>query len=298
MNGATPRERTDNVTTRRRTDGWWNTVSTPQPQIDSPVVSVRGLAKTFGGRTVLRDVSLELASGEVYGLLGPNGAGKTTTLRAILGLVAPDAGTVRVFGSDPREESLVDFGVMFEYETLKPSWSVRDNLLTTCHAYELPPSRIETCLDRVRLDSAVADTTFDALSKGMKRKASLADALVPDPDVLVLDEPASGLDPESREAILQLLEQADQTILFSSHALSDVQRVCDRVGIVRDGRTIVEASVGDSLWLARGSYPELTACHAAGEVYLPDRATVEAQDLDAERVDLETAYFAVREADG
>ena len=129
----------------------------------------------------------------------------------------------------------------------------------------------------------------------MQRKASLADALLPDPDVLVLDEPVSGLDPESREAVLQLVESSDRTILLSSHALSDVRRVCDRVGIVRDGRTVVETALGASLQVVRGSHPELAADRLTpdADLYLPDRETILDHDLDAEQIDVEELYFAL-----
>jgi ABC-type multidrug transport system ATPase subunit len=297
----------------------------------APVVTMSGVSKTIGGREVLRDVSLTLRAGEVYGLLGPNGAGKTTTLRTILGLLQPDEGSLRVFGEPPRDNDLANVGVVFEYETLKPSWTVRDNLLVTCHVHELPPARIESCLERVRLDPSVAHEPFDTLSKGMKRKASLADALLSEPDVLVLDEPASGLDPESRETVLQLVESSDQTILFSSHALSDVQRVCDRVGIVRDGRTVVETELGESLRVFREPHPELPTERLAPDVdlFLPSREVTEtgrrdesrghdesrrhdgSRDVDSreaddtrdaaddgpepEQIDVETLYFALTE---
>lgn len=272
-----------------------NTDADERQTAADPVVVVENVSKAIGGRDVLRDVSLTLREGEVYGLLGPNGAGKTTTLRTILGLLEPDDGRVRVFGAPPRDSSLTDVGVVFEYETLKPSWTVRDNLSMTCHVHELSLARIESCLERVRLDPAVADEPFDTLSKGMQRKASLADALLPDPDVLVLDEPVSGLDPESREAVLQLVESSDRTILLSSHALSDVRRVCDRVGIVRDGRTVVETALGASLQVVRGSHPELAADRLTpdADLYLPDRETILDHDLDAEQIDVEELYFAL-----
>lgn len=272
-----------------------NTDADERQTAADPVVVVENVSKAIGGRDVLQDVSLTLREGEVYGLLGPNGAGKTTTLRTILGLLEPDDGRVRVFGAPPRDSSLTDVGVVFEYETLKPSWTVRDNLSMTCHVHELPLGRIESCLERVRLDPAVADEPFDTLSKGMQRKASLADALLPDPDVLVLDEPVSGLDPESREAVLQLVESSDRTILLSSHALSDVRRVCDRVGIVRDGRTVVETALGASLQVVRGSHPELAADRLTpdADLYLPDRETILDHDLDAEQIDVEELYFAL-----
>lgn len=263
-----------------------------------PAVTVQNLSKSIGGIDVLSDVSLTVESGEVLGFVGPNGAGKTTTLRAVLGLVTPDNGTVRLFGSRPRQASLDRVGVVFEYETLKPSWTVRDNLLVTCHVYELPASRIDRCLDRAQLDPAVADATFDTLSKGMKRKVSLADALLPDPELLVVDEPISGLDPASRDAILELLEESACTVLFSSHALSDVQRVCDRVAIIRDGRTVVETPLDESVKAVWGSYPDLEAAHVAGDCYLPDEKTIARRDLPTEEVDVAELYFAIEEADG
>ena len=268
-----------------------------------PVVTLSGVSKRLGGNEALRDVSLTLHEGEVYGLLGPNGAGKTTTLRTVLGLFRPDAGRVRVFGEPPREADLGNVGVVFEYETLKPSWSVRDNLSLTCHVHELPTDRIEPCLERVRLDPAVADEPFDTLSKGMQRKASLADALLPDPDVLVLDEPAAGLDPESREAVLELVKSSGRTILFSSHALDDVQRVCDRVGIVRDGRTVVETALDESLRVFREPQPGVETERLAPDVelYRPAEETPDDGDNDTpdpERIDAQELYFALTDDGG
>ncbi|MEZ3117383.1 ABC transporter ATP-binding protein [Halobaculum sp. MBLA0147] len=276
-----------------------------------PVVSVTGVSKAIDGVDVLRDVSLTLREGDVYGLLGPNGAGKTTTIETILGLRQPDEGRVRLLGEPPGDDALREVGVVFESETLKPSWTVRDNLLVTCHVHELPPARIESCLDRVRLDPSVASEPFDTLSKGMKRKVSIADALLSDPDVLVLDEPVSGLDPESRETVLQLVESSDRSILFSSHALSDVQRVCDRVGIVRDGRTVLETRLDDSLQVVRDRQSELAGERVAPgvELYWPDGAAAGSGDTepagsgdlvdsqDVEQIDLEALYFALTPED-
>lgn len=272
-----------------------------------PVVSVTGVSKAIDGVEVLRDVSLTLREGDVYGLLGPNGAGKTTTIETILGLRQPDDGRVRLLGDPPGDDALREVGVVFEHETLKPSWTVRDNLLVTCHVHELPPARIESCLDRVRLDPSVASEPFDTLSKGMRRKVSIADALLSDPDVLVLDEPVSGLDPESRETVLRLVESSDRSILFSSHALSDVQRVCDRVGIVRDGQTVLETRLDDSLQVVRDRQSELAGERVAPgvELYWPDGGAAGSGDTepagsrdltdsqDVERIDLEDLYFAL-----
>lgn len=273
-----------NISTSADTDTDTETVTDPDGRGASaePVIALSGVSKAIGGHQVLRDVSLTLREGEVYGLLGPNGAGKTTTFRIILGLFQPDEGSVRVFGKSPRNSDLADVGVVFEYETLKPSWTVWDNLLMTCHVHELPPARIESCLERVQLGPSVANMPFDTLSKGMKRKVSLADALLSEPDVLVLDEPASGLDPESREAVLQLVESSDQTILFSSHVLSDVQRVCDRVGIVRDGCTVVETGLGESLQVFREPHPELATERLApdADLYLPTQQVAESDNRD------------------
>ncbi|CAI1492847.1 ABC transporter ATP-binding protein [Thermococcus nautili] len=204
------------------------------------VVEVRNLRKSLGGREVLRGVNLEVERGEIHGFLGPNGAGKTTTLRNLLGLLRPDAGEVRVFGREPSRDMFRRVGVMFEYEVLNPDWTVIENLLFCSYARGLGEAEAREALERVGFGREHWDKKFKELSKGMKRRVSLASALVHDPELLILDEPTSGLDPTARieiRTLLLKLKEDGKTVLFSSHDLAEVQKVADRVTVIAGGVT-------------------------------------------------------------
>jgi len=222
------------------------------------IIQVKNLRKNIKGKEILKNVNLEVSEGEIYGFLGPNGAGKTTTLRAILGLIGRDHGIIKIFGEDLKKEHYNKMGVVFEYESLNPDWTVWDNLRYTCYMYELPETRIGECLDIV--DMKKKEKKFKELSKGMKRKVSIARALLHDPELLILDEPTSGLDPEAQKNIRELLlEFKDQgkTILFSSHNLYEVQKISDRIGIIKDGVTILETRIDEKIYVLQGEYKKL-----------------------------------------
>ena len=264
----------------------------------SAVVYASGLIKSIGEVEVLRDISISVSAGDMYGLVGPNGAGKTTTIRLLLGFGDPDAGTVRLFGSPPSNESLAKTGACFEYNTLKPSWTVEDNLLTTCNVKEIPRDRIETCLEAVHLDLSVAERPFDSLSNGMKRKASLADALLADPELLVLDEPTAGLDPQSQRAIVNVLDDlqtAGRTIILSSHDLAMIEELCDRIALVHDGATVLETPIGEAVSFVRGSCPNLDQYRVGEKTYVLDEEAIQGAELDADvsTIGLEELYHAV-----
>ncbi|WP_135821802.1 ABC transporter ATP-binding protein [Halostella litorea] len=260
------------------------------------VIDGSGIRKRIDGQPILRGVDMTVFEGDIYGFLGPNGAGKTTTFNALLGLLELDDGSVRLLGQSPAEDRSVmgRVSVAFEHETLDPNWTVGDNLEHTCAVYEVPPARIDDYLDVVGLDRDVRDKEFGDCSKGMKRKATLADALLPDPDLLVLDEPLSGLDPEAQVAVEDLLvdlRDRGKTIVFSSHNLDEVQALCNRVGIIRNGRTVLETDISDDVFVLRGDHPEFDE-HRAGDVYVFDEPP-DGHDGEFERVDLERLYFSV-----
>ena len=215
------------------------------------VLSARGLCKRYGASEVVKELDLELAPGQCLGLLGPNGAGKTTTLRILLGLVEPDAGSVAVLGLPvPRaaREERVRIGVVPQMDNLDPDFSVRENLLTYGRYFGLGTAalatRIPTLLDFAGL-TAKADARVPALSGGMKRRLTLARALINDPDLLFLDEPTTGLDPQARHVIWQglrrLLAQG-KTILLTTHFMEEAERLCDRVAVLDHGKKIAEGA--------------------------------------------------------
>ncbi|TKX62147.1 ABC transporter ATP-binding protein [Halorubrum sp. ASP1] len=210
-------------------------------------IELRGVTKRFDEVTAVRDLDLTVEDGEVYGFLGPNGAGKSTTIDMLLDLVRPTAGTVRVLGAEVATD-----GVEIRRRTgvLPDGFSVYDRLSGRKHVEFAVESKDaaddpDALLDRVGLADA-ADRAAGEYSKGMRQRLALAMALVGDPDLLILDEPSSGLDPagakEMREIVRAEAERG-ATVFFSSHILEQVDAVCDRVGILRDGELVAEDSV-------------------------------------------------------
>jgi len=203
-------------------------------------LEVRGLTKTFGPVTAVREVSFRAPAGQVTGLLGPNGSGKTTTLRVTLGLVRPTAGTALIGGlpyrSLPRPRRIV--GAMLEATGFHPGRRARDHLRVLAAAAEVPDQRVDEVLDQVGLAEA-AGRRVRGFSLGMKQRLGLAAALLGDPQVLLLDEPANGLDPAGiawLRGLLRGLADQGRTILVASHVLGEVAQTADRVVIVSAGR--------------------------------------------------------------
>jgi len=250
-----------------------------------PVLEIRKLEKSYWGHLrlrrhrILKGLSLTVARGEIFGLLGQNGAGKTTTIKILLGLVFPDAGSVRLFGRKStivavkeRVGFLPENPYFYEYLTGREFLDYCGRIFGYS-AYERN-RRIEALLDRVGMRSR-ADTQLRKFSKGMLQRIGLAQALINDPDLVILDEPMSGLDPigrrEFRDIILSLKERG-KTVFFSSHILSDAEALCDRVGIVKDGVLSAEGKLGDLLrpnvrhWEVTFSGLDFASLGAAGEV--------------------------------
>ncbi|WP_435097466.1 ATP-binding cassette domain-containing protein [Halarchaeum sp. P4] len=215
------------------------------------MLSVSGLRKTYGDVEAVRDISFEVADGEVFGLVGPNGAGKTSTLKTLAGLLEPTAGDVVVNGYDSTDpEMRHTLGFLPEESPLYEDMTPRSYLRFFADLYDVPrevaDERIETTLDR--LDLAVRDRPVGDFSKGMKRKVAIARSLVNDPDVLIYDEPASGLDPTTTTVVVEFTrELADEgkTVVFSAHDLHHVESVCDRVAIVSEGEIAAQGTLAD-----------------------------------------------------
>jgi len=208
-----------------------------------------GLRKTYGDVVAVAGSSFEVAGGEVFGLVGPNGAGKTTTLRMLAGLLEPTAGRATVAGRDASDAATrADVGWLPEESPLYEDMTARSYLAFFADLYGVPRGvadrRIADTLDRLALDER--DRKLGDCSKGMRRKVAIARALVNDPDVLLFDEPASGLDPVTTAAVVEFtaeLAAAGKTVVFSAHDLHQVEDVCDRVAIMRDGDIVARGTV-------------------------------------------------------
>ncbi len=217
------------------------------------VIRTENLTKRYGQLVAVKDLNLEIARGEVFGLLGPNGAGKTTTILMLLGLTEPTAGSVRVLGRDPAREALAvkaRVGYLPEDVGFYEHLTGRQNLMYTADLNGLDPAeatrRVERLLGQVGL-SEVADKRVEQYSHGMRQRLGLADVLVKDPEIIILDEPTQGIDPEGAEELLALIRDLSRnrgmTVLISSHLLDQMQRICDRVAIFVRGEVVAEGPI-------------------------------------------------------
>ena len=220
-----------------------------------PVVEAKGLKKYYDGVKAVDDLDLVIEEGEIYGLLGPNGAGKTTTILILLGLTEPTAGEVRVLGHDPAREPLKVkrvTGYLPENLGFYEDLSARENLLYTAYLNRIPErearKRVVEVLELVGL-AEVADRRVGTFSRGMKQRLGIADVLLKEPKFVILDEPTSGIDPEGAVQILDMIvrlrDERGMTILLSSHLLHQVQRICDRVGIIHQGKLVAQGTLGE-----------------------------------------------------
>jgi len=217
------------------------------PSACGPAIYAAGLTKRYAGATVVDGVDLQVPRGECFGLLGPNGAGKTTILRMILGLTPPDGGQLHVLGEPvpARARAMrARMGVVPQVDNLDPDFTVRENLYTYASYHgigrDAAAPRVAELLDFAAL-TAKADAPIGALSGGMKRRLTLARALVNDPQLVVLDEPSTGLDPQARQHIwqkLRALQREGRTLLLTTHYMEEAERLCDRLAIMDGGRVI------------------------------------------------------------
>ncbi len=212
-------------------------------------IVVEQLDKSYSAHRVLRNLNLGVRAGEVYGLLGPNGAGKSTLLHLLLGFLKPDAGNVWVLGTDDLERARARVGYIPERLRYHMRYTAREYLtylgMFSGMARTTLPVRVEAELQLVGL-SHVADRRLQTFSKGMLQRLGIAQALIHEPALLIIDEPSSGLDPAGQQEMIDLLDglrQRGQTILLATHMLGEVEALCDRVGVLADGQIVAETAV-------------------------------------------------------
>ena len=271
--------------------------------MNAPLLSVDHLVKRYGDQTVVKDLSFHIEPGECLGVIGPNGAGKTTTLRMCLGLSEPDGGSVRYFnGLQMPGDALAiksQLGVVAQMDTLDPDFTAAENLLVFGRYFGLPDPLIRERIPQLLEFAALthkADAKPGQLSGGMKRRLSLARALINAPRLLLLDEPTTGLDPQARHLMwerLQVLLQQGKSILLTTHFMDEAERLCSRLLVIDQGRKIAEGRPRDLI--AAHLEPEVVEVYGQGATALAQEATLLAL---AERTEVsgETVFVYTRES--
>jgi lipooligosaccharide transport system ATP-binding protein len=266
-----------------------------------PLFEARHLSKRYGGATAVDDVSFSIEPGECLGVIGPNGAGKTTTIRMCLGLSTPDGGEISALGmSMPRDALAIkaQVGVVTQFDTLDPDFSCAENLLVYGRYFGMKQAqireRIPALLDFAAL-SHKANAKPGELSGGMRRRLSLARALVNDPRLLLLDEPTTGLDPQARHLMwerLQLLLQQGKSILLTTHFMDEAERLCSRLLVLDHGRKIAEGT--PRALIAEHLEPDVVEAYGNGALGLVDTPL----RAMATRVEVsgETVFFYTQQA--
>lgn len=267
----------------------------------SPIFSVRHLSKRFGKTQVVQDLDFDIAAGECLGVIGPNGAGKTTTIRMCLGHTAPDAGTIEAMGLKmPQDARRIKarLGVVSQFDTLDPDFNLEENILVYGRYFGMPEAQIRARIPQLLEFAALthkAKARPGELSGGMKRRLSLARALVNDPDLLLLDEPTTGLDPQARHLMwerLGLLLQQGKSILLTTHFMDEAERLCQRLLVIDHGRKIAEGKPRDLI--REHLEPDVVEVYGEGASALQGSALAQ----HAARVEKsgETLFFYTRDA--
>jgi lipooligosaccharide transport system ATP-binding protein len=278
-----------------------------------PLFEVTNLSKRYGAATVVNDLSFSIAPGECLGVIGPNGAGKTTTIRMCLGLTSPDAGSIRYFPggaaggtgaslSMPQDALAIKerLGVVSQFDSLDPDFSCAENLLVFGRYFGLKDAVIKERIPQLLEFAALthkADAKLSELSGGMKRRLSLARALVNNPQLLLLDEPTTGLDPQARHLMwerLQRLVQQGKSILLTTHFMDEAERLCNRLLVLDHGQKMTEGAPRELI--AQNLEPDVVEVYGAGALALMDSPL----KALAARVEVsgETLFFYTSDARG
>ena len=270
-----------------------------------PLFSVQHLVKRYGDATVVNDLSFDIQPGECLGVIGPNGAGKTTTIRMCLGQTAPDGGRIDAFGMDmPRDALAIKarLGVVSQMDTLDPDFTCAENLLVYGRYFGMKDRDIRPRVPKLLEFAALshkAGAKPGELSGGMKRRLSLARALVNDPQLLMLDEPTTGLDPQARHLMwerLQLLLQQGKSILLTTHFMDEAERLCSRLLVLDHGRKIAEGRPRELI--AQHLEPDVVEVYGPGALDLARADAHAALHALAARVEVsgETVFFYTQQA--
>jgi lipooligosaccharide transport system ATP-binding protein len=271
------------------------------PSMPELLLEARHLTKRYGTQAVVDDLSLQIARGECLGVIGPNGAGKTTTIRMCLGLTAPDAGEIHALGLSMPGDALAikaQLGVVSQFDSLDPDFTLAENLLVYGRYFGMKDAAIRARIPQLLEFAALshkADAKPGELSGGMRRRLSLARALVNDPKLLMLDEPTTGLDPQARHLMwerLQLLLQQGKSILLTTHFMDEAERLCSRLLVIDHGRRIADGRPRDLI--AEYLEPDVVEAYGSGALAL---AQSPLKSLAA-RVEVsgETVFFYTQDA--
>ena len=268
------------------------------------LLNVQNLEKSFGTNKVVDDLSFQISPGECLGVIGPNGAGKTTTLRMCLGLTTPDSGSITFFDtlSMPDEAMAIKarLGVVSQMDTLDPDFTAEENLLVYGRYFGMKDrdikARIAQLLEFGALTSK-AKAKPGELSGGMKRRLSLSRALINQPQMLMLDEPTTGLDPQARHLMwerLQMLMQEGKSILLTTHFMDEAERLCDRLLVIDHGKKIAEGKPRDLI--AQHLEPDVVELYGQGALSLADEDSPLRQHAARVEISGETAFFYTAQA--